>query len=1186
MQPKVVDTISLIEGLVLNCNSQNISSHLGTDFRVLEVLYVKKCPTTTLPSPKALVHCRDYNTRPSMQCSNTLLEYISYLNHFIFVSDTILTLSLLATTSYCQSCDEEYDALRCIYNVYCYNDYRLRNSFYVYRVQDYSTGIVQNTLAPSCENSIYVQGHRIQPVYLIYKASKSNNENIIPECYDQGSCEIIISLNISFNEYHHIPTLNRMEGLASLNISRNYITEALLSNQNELPSLVEIDFSHNMIKKIVVKPEENLFTNLKTINLSYNYLVKLQEAIFDPFENLQFLDLSHNFINTLTPFTFEGMKNLLYLNISHNRISDINSSLFRFNNLKTLELSHNRLADIKQVDFEKLINLETLDLSSNSILVIEKKVFSNLQRLVYLDLSNNLLEVIEKEIFANLPNLISINFSMNHFKHLPISIFRGKRISTFSIHENYLEGSLTKGVFEGLYLVTELDLSFQYLSALEDFAFIGLNHLETLLLNNNNLNFLSKKSFRTLHNLHNLDLSNNKISNIEFDKDDLNSLLSLSLRNNLLIQIEGHHFQGLSLLQFLDLSNNNISKLESNAFISLKELINFEISNNPLSGTLKKNTFEGLNSLPNLDISCSLLNIIQNNSLSGMTQLKTLNISHSKVRELGYNAFFHTGAIEVLDISYNELDIFLLNTTELSRVETLLLNNNLLTFIASETLRGMSRLLKIILASNIISRIEITAFNHQKDLRVLDLSFNSQLIFNVTIIKTMKTLNNLNLSGIKNKLTFENAGDVLLSYLQITHLEVSDIKIIRLNELIHLDCLILSNNNITKLEVGAFTNLTKLRNLDLSYNKLSFIQPGVFKDNTLLYNLNISHNFLTALSYGIFRGLVYLDTLDISYNKVTDLQSERFYEVRSLRVIIADYNMINSVNTEAFVGTSLRTLSIGGNPLPCEMLVNLKKYSVPFEITAVILNEKSNDENVDGVTCNSNGYTRSSRNESSKRFMENDNTLVEIKDILLNFSAKYNEKRDNANTMMVNNDTHVLIGIARNIENAAVNIYNNSSPLSNITSTFVQENDRTNVLLEKILKVLSINAKRATITPVITGNITNENLTIYINKIRSEIENMVALERQNMIRDVEKKIDIINARIDSISKELPKHEKFVASEIPKQSKSLFTETCVTLILAILVCLILYKFYKSRQYLRNRLSISTRELPGAMENSTL
>ncbi|PZC80312.1 hypothetical protein B5X24_HaOG214921 [Helicoverpa armigera] len=1092
---------------------------------------------------------------------------MEYRIFFCFIIANLIATSL--------QCTQELDSQECRYILHCM-DYLTDNfGWNYYRRNYHSMPGIDTAECPSYE-SINYAGYQMYPVHVVIQSAQ-HNLGSLPLTRRSGDelLHIIYSLDLSNNNYQHTPVLKSMENLAVLNMSRNHLKTAVLSNMNVLSKLREIDFSYNRISDIKVEAFTHPYNMLTKLNMSHNYLVKIPDAVFDKIDDLQTLDLSHNYIEGLSPFTFEGSRSLLHLNLSNNRLTDINSSLFRFSELKVLSLSGNRIKDLKESDFEKLNKLEVLDLSSNSIKTIGFNVFQNMVLLYSLDLSHNELEVANKDAFANLRSLSSINLSTNKLKSLPKDLFKNKTIKDFSVSENILEGSLSRGMFEGIDVAT-LDLSFQLLTAIEDYAFKGLVKLESLYLNNNDISSLSNMCFKTLTGMTLLDLSNNKIASIDFDKADLTYLQTLFLRNNQLVQIKHEHFQSLSSLAFLDVSQNAIAQLEPSSFVSLRSLISLRLSNNPLSGTLQTDTFNGLVSLPSLDISGNLLTTVQNASFNEMSELKELNMSHSKIKYLQYNVFAHTGYIETLDLSYNELEYFSVNMTDLVGLSALFLNNNLIKEISSTTLYGISGLTKLNLASNLIENIHNESFNSLIELRYLDLSYNEKLQFRSTLLEKMKSLDILKLSGIKTVVHFTQFDESTVTEVEIADAGLNNISALNLSAFTHMSTLGLRNNSISRIDIGAFAGISTLRYLDLSFNKISFIQPGAFKDNELLFSLNISHNYLSAISYGVFRGLIYLGTLDMSYNNIKDLQSERFYEVKSLTELIVDHNQINYVNAEEFSGLS--KLSIGDNPLPCHILVILKKRGVPFEITAINIDEHSS-ENIDGITCNKD-QERTIVNSTTtvSDVTEQNGVLLDIRNILYNMSQ---------NTNVQDNNDHAIENLTNTIEKSNIIINENFVQLANLTSKVIDSNNNTNMLLKKILNSLKENTVTtvATTPSVLLGvnGSQNTDLIPYINKIRKELEKTIADEKQNIMNELEGKFSLIQYHTEAMPTS-PNNEKLVSTT--EASKSIFTETCVALILLILVGLVLYKFYKSRMFVRSRMSYSTRELPGAMDNSTL
>ncbi|XP_022119600.2 protein artichoke [Pieris rapae] len=1005
-----------------------------------------------------------------------------------------------------------------------------------------------------------------------------------------GNC--IKSLDISDNQYVEIPTLPAMNILAILNISCNLITTAKLSSLNRIPVLSEIDISNNLITEIQIDNDEFAFTSLTKINMSHNRLLDIRDAYFNVFSELQYLDLSHNEISIINAFSFEGVKNLLYLNLAHNKIKEISSSLFRFTKLEYLYLNNNELSSILLADLRYLNEVIEIDLSYNVISLIEKNVFDNMPYLKILNIKKNLVNSMDPRMFFNTTALKSIDLSLNEIRKLPKCIFKGKSISFFDIRQNLLEGELVKGTFEGLFFIVELDISHQRLTSIGDFAFVGLDMLEVLMLNNNKIQNVSKSSFDSLRNLRRLDLSDNQIHDLNFEVFYLLKLQFLSIRGNFLRIIGKGHFDSLNLMEILDVSNNNISEVESFSFKDLNELISFDISNNPLSQALENNTFMGLISLPALDISCTSLTVIKNNSFNEMASLHTLNISHSTLNEVSFNSFINTGNINVLDLSHNLLSEFSINRTTLINLRVLYLDHNLIEIVAHDFVANLSMLHEINLAHNKIVFLYDETFCDLKRLVSFDISYNTNIRFNSTLLDKIPTVQKLNMSGIGKALTFNENTQLTITDLDLSKCNINNVTTLRLRSLQDLNSLSLNNNEVQKLEVGAFTNLTRLRFLDLSHNNLFFVQPGVFKDNYNLNVLKISHNNLNTISYGIFSGLSYLAELDLSYNKLVELKSERFYGVQKLNTLIADFNKISSIEVEEFP-LYLSVLSIGGNLIHCDNLMKLKQKS-SMTITAITL-DVSNNENIDGVSCI--GHDINKRN-----FYEmngTDNILIDIRDILLNLSVanrifpkRVNEddetyiKLDSLETLL--NQTIRTAPNENNGQDTSELIRVFTQSLKNITHEVAHEQSVSNSLLERILKmIVTLNtASQTTSLPVQKYNTTNESIA-YMARLKQDFDSALTIEKEKILAEVSDKILLVNKKIDGIPTVKPSEKLTVNRELKAyNSSSLFTEICVALILTILLCFTTFKIYKHVILSSRQRSYSTQHITDSIGNSNL
>ncbi|GBP63644.1 Protein artichoke [Eumeta japonica] len=991
----------------------------------------------------------------------------------------------------------------------------------------------------------------------------------------------IKDLDLSNDGFESTPPIYELKNLVSLNFSHNRLNTAKFFNKHELRSLTVLDLSYNVIGGFV--PEsgqvtshdhetmENdasetpsqmyFFKSLLYLNMSNNYLTSIPIASFDSMSALKWLDLSNNYIDLLDVMSFDGIKRLEHLDLSHNRLVDLNSALLRFTELRDLYLSYNSITKLNVRDFKNLIKLRLLDLKHNSLLSLDHHIFSNTANLISVDLSYNSINTVFNDIFSsNSTSLHTVDISHNKLNNLPKSVFKGNELKKFSIQGNELEGDLERGIFDGLQNVDILDLSGQNLSAINNYAFFGCNKLTVLILANNKLINLQVNSMRLLSQLVTLDISKNKLQNIDFDKSDLRVLDSFIAKDNVISHINNDTFSNLTNLQYLDLSNNAIINIEKYAFQSLLNLINLQISNNPFDGVIGADTFKGLISLPELDLSQIHLIRFNNASLKGMNALRKVNLSSNSLTKLEYDSFSDTVAIEVIDLSKNSLTAFKINPLSLPNLNTLVIDYNNLTALTSSTFQQLLSLTKISVSNNNLSFIGNDTFRDQAALEFLDLSYNPCL--SLRDFKPPTSLHNFFLSGTKADIAFANP--VSLLQLVIEHTELIKINELKLMNCYHLLELDLSYNRIVQIEGDAFFSTAHLRFLDISFNELSDIKPGVFKDNEFLYSLNMSHNSLTSLSFGIFRGLRALHILDLSYNFLTSLTVELFYEAPSLKNLKVDYNNIQNIDNLDFGGISLELLSVGDNPLPCESLIKLKKKYAPF-ITMTSIKQDHQRENVDGITCNRGAANHSPNrntafnNDSNYQVMkemksalennsaiQNQNILL-IRNVLENSLQIQNESVNQIKTLLMNysmsqsHNSDIFSNLSLQLKNDALELHNSTLESA---EKYLKQSSNANSLLEKILNALTGTNKHQDESNVnvidSNGTLKDRNLTETIQKWEDTISTL----KTNILKEMNEKLEDFyknhSARFDEDNIK-PTNQKLTSEGTNYNSSLLFLE---------------------------------------------
>ncbi|XP_015238716.1 PREDICTED: vasorin-like [Cyprinodon variegatus] len=225
--------------------------------------------------------------------------------------------------------------------------------------------------------------------------------------------------------------------------------------------------------------------------------------------------------------------------------------------LKSIDLSQNKLTEIPDNAFESLSKLNNLDLSANHITHISKESFSGLVQLERLYLHGNLIQSIHPEAFEGLEMLLELKLQENKLTSLP------------SID------------FPRLLLI---DLSNNKIPTLESPNF-HTPHLETLKLSSLGLSSLDEALVASMRNLHELDLSSNKLQEVPqaLKQESLKGLTKLSLAANPLFEVKVSDLKQLVAIQELDLSGINLQGFPEGFFENFPKLTKLTIAENPFN---------------------------------------------------------------------------------------------------------------------------------------------------------------------------------------------------------------------------------------------------------------------------------------------------------------------------------------------------------------------------------------------------------------------------------------------------------------------------------------------------------------------------------------------------------------------------------------------------------------------------
>lgn len=131
--------------------------------------------------------------------------------------------------------------------------------------------------------------------------------------------------------------------------------------------------------------------HLRYLNISCNHMQNTTKLIKLLGPSIETLDLSSNFIGKLESLTFIKLSNLQYLNLSHTNLSNFGfSTFYHQSKLKLLDLSFNRLRKLNfTLLFRNFKHLEILNVEGNELIEVNSITRKIFPKLKYLGIAKN-----------------------------------------------------------------------------------------------------------------------------------------------------------------------------------------------------------------------------------------------------------------------------------------------------------------------------------------------------------------------------------------------------------------------------------------------------------------------------------------------------------------------------------------------------------------------------------------------------------------------------------------------------------------------------------------------------------------------------------------------------------------------------------------------------------------------------
>ncbi|XP_048843826.1 slit homolog 1b isoform X2 [Brienomyrus brachyistius] len=361
----------------------------------------------------------------------------------------------------------------------------------------------------------------------------------------------------------------------------------------------------------------NLPDGMAEIRLEQNGIKSIPPGAFSPYKKLRRIDLSNNQISEIAPDAFLGLRSLNSLVLYGNKITELPKGVFDgLGALQLLLLNANKIHCVRASTFQDLQNLSLLSLYDNKIQTLAKGTFSSLRAIQTLHLAQN-------------PFICDCNLKWlaDYLRSNPIET-SGARCASPRRLANKRIGQIKSKKFrcsgsEDTRLNTECNSDpvcppkCRCEAGVVDCSNLRLTkipeHIPTstteLRLNNNEISVLEATGvFKSLSQLKKINLSNNKISEIEDGAfEGTGSVVELHLTANQMDSVRGGMFRGLDGLRMLMLRNNRISCIHNDSFTGLHNVRLLSLYDNQLT-TISPGAFDTLQSLSTLNLLANAFN--------------------------------------------------------------------------------------------------------------------------------------------------------------------------------------------------------------------------------------------------------------------------------------------------------------------------------------------------------------------------------------------------------------------------------------------------------------------------------------------------------------------------------------------------------------------------------------------------
>ena len=342
----------------------------------------------------------------------------------------------------------------------------------------------------------------------------------------------------------------------------------------------------------------------------------------------------------------------------------------------------------------------------------------------------------------------------------------------------------------------------------EEGAFRGLEHLEELFLDDNNMLAVPQAALRHVTKLRRLSLAFNRIA-----------------------VVSGQLFSSTTDLQHLSLSHNVIRELPDDAFQPLKSLRRLELRGNQLSVVNAAALRRLASILHDLDLGWNRISELEQLELP---QLQYLKLDHNNLTSLKRGQF--SKLANLISLNMSNLWRCLVANGRTNFIEILpsnTLGHNNIDLIPSGVFRGLNRLRQVDLRSNNLATLAVGVFEGLSNLRAIYLQDNF-----------IQQLDSRSFSQLPQ-----------LRLLQLSRNQIGEVRVVALDNVPQLRKLVLRHNRLESVPkiLSPATNATlAVEALDLGYNNIRSLGANDFANWTRLEHVVFTHNRLASIDESAF----------------------------------------------------------------------------------------------------------------------------------------------------------------------------------------------------------------------------------------------------------------------------------------------------------------------------------------------